>query len=168
MTTLSQWDANLRASLGLIPKSYKQASKIVQKMKSVVDEKDGEHAGFKIRVLGHSKGGGEAIYAAAKQRDKSHQITATALCPSHLSQGLMSDLPDDNLAEAKSYITSYSPVGDPVSALRGKLPQIPGLGMGYHFDGIEGSSPTHLHDQFLAHVTYFCQQAPRSDALPDA
>jgi hypothetical protein len=152
MTTLSQWGANFKAGLGGVPKSYEQAAKLTQEIvKLVGGSKDFE--GFTVRTVGHSKGGGEAMYAALMQEDP---LKCTAFCPSHLSKGLIARLPPDNVARSKDLVESYSPFGDVVSALRGKLPDVPGVGVGSHFPGVPGAGMIDLHDQFLRHVLHHC------------
>lgn len=160
MSTLSQWGANVSAFLGIVPKSYQQASALLGEVKAFYDKNGFEQAqDLKIEVVGHSKGASEAIYAAAKQRDRYYAITATVFCPAHLSSGLMKDLSPENIASAPDYIRSYSPIGDPVSGMRGKLPGIPGLGCGYHFPGIDNSDPIALHVQLIGNISHFRRQA---------
>ena len=158
MTTLSQWGANFKAALGGVPKSYKQAADLSEKIQGLTKNqmRDSElnfsnFSGYNLRLIGHSKGGGEAMYASLKQITP---ITTVTLCPSHLSDGIVKGLPLENVNQAKEKITSYSPYGDPVSALRG-LPGISGLGTGYHFAGDTNGNPIDFHDQFLRHVRHF-------------
>lgn len=145
MTTLSQWGANIAAGLGVEPKSYRQARRLA----GIVQ---GFHRGS-VRIVGHSKGGGEAIYAGLGQLTP---MKVTAFCPSHLNDRLAARIPEGNLDLAAEKVASFSPYGDPVSALRGKLPGISGLGTGYHFEGTN-RDPVDVHDQFLTHVRHFCE-----------
>lgn len=154
MTTLSQWGANFRAGLGIEPKSYGQAAELLA---SVQRQTAGKCT---VRAVGHSKGGGEAMYASMKQATP---VKVSAFCPAHLSNGLINKIPEENRELATNLIDSYSPYGDPVSALRGKLPDTPGIGNGYHFNGIPGRNPIDIHDQFMDHVEHFC-----SDLTPDS
>jgi hypothetical protein len=150
MTTMSQWGANLHAGMGGVPRSYEQAGDLAGKLQERMASTPGME-NFTVRTVGHSKGGGEAMYAALMQKEP---LQATTFCPSHLSQGLINRLPEGNAAKAKELVQSFSPFGDPVSALRGKAPDVPGVGVGVHFDGIKGSSMMHIHDQFMQHVLH--------------
>lgn len=152
MSTLSQWGANLYAGLGGTPRSYRQAEDLLASVQRQL-KSDPDLAGHAIRAIGHSKGGGEAMYAALRSSDP---VPVTAFCPAHLSHGLIKTLPAGNLARAKELVTSYSPYGDPVAGMRGKLPGMQGLGIGHHFHGIPGSSMMDLHDQFQRHVQHHC------------
>ncbi len=158
MTTLSQWGANILAGLGVEPKSYKQAVALVKNVQAEIDTST-LYKGYSVKTIGHSKGGGEAMYASMMQEVP---VPVTALCPAHLSKGLINNIPQQNLEKATTLINSYSPFGDPVSAMRGKLPDMPGIGNGYHFKGIENSSLIDLHDQFNNHVAHFFKAALRS------
>ena len=150
MSTLSQWGANLCAGLGGTPRSYRQAEALLAAVQRRLAT-DPALAGHTVRVLGHSKGGGEAMYAALKARAP---VPVTAFCPAHLSDRLIRQLPEKNLASAKAWVRSFSPKGDPVAGLRGLLPGMHGVGIGHHFDGIPGSSAMNRHDQFHQHVLH--------------
>lgn len=152
MSTLSQWGANLYAGLGGTPKSYRQADELLAAVQRRLAT-DPALAGHTVRVVGHSKGGGEAMYAALKA---STPVPVTAFCPAHLSDRLIKQLPADNLARAKDLVRSVSPIGDPVAGMRGLLPGMNGLGVGHHFAGIPGRSAMHLHNQFHEHVRHHC------------
>lgn len=152
MTSLSQWGTNFKAGLGGVPQSYKQADELVSRIMDKVRTMP-EYEGYSVRTVGHSKGGGEAMFAALRQDTP---IQATTFCPSHLSDGLLKHIPDEALAQSKDLVQSFSPYGDPVSALRGTVPGITSVGQGFHFDGIRGSNPVDLHDQFLKHVEHHC------------
>lgn len=154
MTTLSQWGANILAGLGVEPRSYKQAVALVKNIQNQIDDST-LYKGYSLRTIGHSKGGGEAMYASMMQ-DK--PVPVTAFCPAHLSKGLINNIKKEKLEKATDLISSYSPEGDPVSAMRGKLPDMPGIGKGFHFKGIADSNPVNIHDQFLTHVEHFCKK----------
>ncbi|WP_431053073.1 hypothetical protein [Roseateles sp. L2-2] len=156
MSTLSQWGANLYAGLGGTPKSYRQARTLLATVQELAAGNPA-FQGFTVRVVGHSKGGGEAMYAALSAGTP---VPVTAFCPAHLSDRLVKQLPPGNLARAKDLVQSFSPTGDPVAGLRGLLPGLHGVGVGYHFDGIAGSSAMNLHDQFHRHVLHHCDGAP--------
>jgi hypothetical protein len=155
MSTLSQWGANFHAGIGGTPKSYRQGADLLASMQDRLLS-DPALAGHTVRVVGHSKGGGEAMYAALKTATP---VPVTAFCPAHLSDGLIKQLPQGNLARAKELIQTYSPYGDPVAGMRGKLPGVPGVGVGHHFDGIPGSGAASLHSQFRKHVLHYCDEA---------
>lgn len=152
MSTLTQWGANICAGIGGTPKSYQQGAALLGSLRGLVAT-DPAFIGCTVRVVGHSKGGGEAMYASLKS---SEPVKVTAFCPAHLSDGLIKQLPAENLSRAKDLIASYSPHGDPIAAMRGKLPGVSGVGIGCHFDGIPGSSAASLHSQFRRHVLHYC------------
>lgn len=154
-STLSQWGANIFAGLGGTPRSYKQASTLLSQLQQRM-RSDPTLAGLTLRVVGHSKGAGEAMFAALGAKAP---VPVTAFCPAHLSEGLIKQLPACNLARAKELVASYSPYGDPVAAMRGKLPRMPGVGAGYHFDGIPKQGAMHRHDRFHEHVAHWCAGA---------
>lgn len=156
MSTLSQWGANLYAGVGGTPKSYRQAATILAAVQRRMAEDPKKYGGHTLRVVGHSKGGGEAMYASLKS---AQPVEVTAFCPSHLSDGLLKELPKENLDRAKELVSSFSPKGDPVAGLRGKLIGLHGVGKGHHFEGVPGSSMMNLHDQFHRHVEHFCDQS---------
>lgn len=155
MSTLSQWGANLCAGLGGTPRSYRQADALLAAVQRRLAT-DPAWAGHTLRVVGHSKGGGEAMYAALKATTP---VPVTAFCPAHLSDRLIRQLPETHLARAKELVRSFSPKGDPVAGMRGILPGMHGVGIGHHFDGIPGSSAMNLHDQFHQHVLHHHQCA---------
>jgi hypothetical protein len=148
LSTVKQWGANLLAGLGVVPTSYKQAAQFTQGILAMLPQA-GLPEGTQLRTIGHSKGGGEAMFAALSQ---AQPLTCTAFCPSHLQKGLIDRLPPDNVARAPELVTSISPYGDPVSALRGTVPFIDGLGTGIHFQSPLDGNMLDLHDQFLKHV----------------
>ena len=155
MSTLSQWGANLYAGLGGTPKSYRQAADLLAAVQKGMKE-DPALQGFSLRVVGHSKGGGEAMYASLKSETP---VPVTAFCPAHLSDGLVKQLPAENLKRAKDLVASFSPQGDPVAGMRGKLPGMQGVGAGFHFPAIPKRSAMNVHDQFQEHVQHYCRTA---------
>jgi hypothetical protein len=157
-TSLSQWGTNVKAGLGRTPRSYAQAAELVARLQENIRTRP-EYQGYRLRTVGHSKGGGEATYAALRQAEP---VPATVFCPWHLSDGLLRQLPTANLDRAKTLVQSYAPYGDPVAALRGSLPGIHGVGREFRFEGIKGSNPIDLHDQFLKHLVHYCERARRA------
>ncbi|WP_431103496.1 hypothetical protein [Roseateles noduli] len=151
-STMAQWGANLKAGAGHLPESYRQAADLLLETQNHLQQPS-ELKGFAVRVVGHSKGANEAIFASLRAQNP---VPVTAFCPPHLSDGLVHRLPPRNLARATELVESFSPRGDVVSALRSLLPNVHGLGIGHHFDGIPGKGTIHVHDRFDEHVTHYC------------
>jgi hypothetical protein len=155
-STMTQWGANLKAGRGSLPESYRQAAELLQALQTqLVEQPPSGLEGCTARVVGHSKGGGEAIFAGLMSPTPAK---VTAFCPSHLSDGLVKRLPAQNLSRATDLVESYSPRGDMVSGLRGLLPNVKGVGVGHHFDGIPGKRGIHVHDRFDLHVKHYCKE----------
>jgi hypothetical protein len=148
--TMHQWRANANAALGITPVSYKQAALLAQALQRLL-ALDARYEGYTLRLTGHSKGGGEAMYAALKADTPMH---ATVFSPAHLSAGLIAELPLVNLERAPELIESYTVRGDPIPALRGRLPGMEGLGSGYRINGIPGKSALHRHSYAHRHFKY--------------
>ncbi|ANH67372.1 hypothetical protein [Mitsuaria sp. 7] len=158
-STMTQWGANLKAGRGVLPESYRQAGELLQALQAQLRLPSSAPEGCTVRVVGHSKGGGEAIFAGLMSPDP---VRVTAFCPSHLSDGLVKLLPPENLKKAKDLVESFSPRGDIVSGLRGLLPNVHGVGVGHHFDGIPGKRWIHVHDRFDEHVKHYCGETEAS------
>jgi hypothetical protein len=148
---LRQSLANASAALGRAPGSYRQASALADALVTRM-AKDPAHAGFALRLTGHSKGGGEAMYAALRGDTP---IPATVFAPAHLTTGLIANLCPESVAKARDLIESYSAYGDPVPALRHLVPGMHGLGLAHHFRGMPGKGPIHLHAHTDLHLAHY-------------
>jgi hypothetical protein len=156
MTSLSQWKTNFSAGVGKEPVSYMQAVMIVDTVQDATDiGKNGPFSGYTVRTVGHSKGGGEAAYAALNRQVP---LQSTGFCSAHLSQGLIDRINEtnpNNLNSAPALVQTFSPFKDPVSGLRNLLPNLPGVGTGYHFNGDETESLITFHAKVDMHFSFF-------------
>jgi hypothetical protein len=150
-TTLRQNFANAGAALGMAAASYKQAAMLARALQQRLAD-DAGCRGYTLHLTGHSKGAGEAMYAALSADTP---LRATVFAPAHLSTGLIARLRPENLARATELIESYSVLGDPVPALRGRMPGMPGVGVGHHFEGIPLKSAMHGHVYTDKHFAYY-------------
>ena len=151
VSSLKQWGANFKAAGGGVPQSYARAAALLRTLQSHA-KADPSLKDYRIRLVGHSKGAGEAMYASL---NAATPVRVTAFCPAHLHDSLVKSA-KDRIAETKELIESFSPQGDIVPALRGWVPSMHGIGIGHHFAGIQGRNPVDLHDQFHEHVQAYC------------
>jgi hypothetical protein len=164
-TTMRQNFANVSAALGVTPTSYKQATTLARILQQWTErdsktEKEPNYAGFSLHLTGHSKGGGEAMYAALKADTP---IPATVFSPAHLSSGLIADLPFQNLEHATELIESYSAQGDFVPALRPLFGS--GVGTECFFSPKPHKSGLDAHVHVDKHLTYYVGQKIRLRTL---
>lgn len=142
-----QWVTNGGAAAGFEMPSYRQAKLLVQHLSDHLAGKD-----YKLSLVGHSKGGGEAIYAALSLPEG---LPAFVLGTSHLSEGLVNRLPAENVRAALSLVTSAYVEGDPVAGLIPSLPfvQIRPMGVEYVIpaDPAKSSGWLGAHDQYEEH-----------------
>ena len=103
--TLKQWIANAKnAVLGKTPDSYKQAKILTDKVLQMMDANP-RYQGFKLTVSGHSKGGGEAAYAALA-RDK--PLEAICFSSAEMGREMHDSLTSEQKANASRYVTHYN------------------------------------------------------------
>lgn len=111
-----QWLANGEAGLGVEPESYKQAATLAQELQLAMTN---GHSGAKyhdydLSLTGHSKGGGEASYAAIMMEKP---VKATVFSPAPLSDGLLDKAREENVKRLPDLVKSFSVKGDPVPEL---------------------------------------------------
>jgi len=171
--SVAQWAANLKAGLGLSklgvePKSYRQAKAAVKTLGTVIE--DGPYAGYRLRVLGHSKGAGEATHAGLSNATPESPIEVEGFSSSHLSQGLIAQLPapSRDLPFAQRWVHHYVVKGDVVPGLsKLRFLRIPGIGTEHHYpqDPAVGWGPlsAHVHnvDHLRGHVDRQTSSSPR-------
>lgn len=138
-----QWVTNAAEGLGEFCKSYDQARQLVGLVGQMTS--GGEAAGpgglkggrssplaqCELQVVGHSKGGGEAAFAALSQKNPPR---AHVFSPAHLSDSAIRMLPRENVQAAKDLVQAYSVEGDTVPRLREHL----------SFIGIKGVGTEHM------------------------
>ncbi|USE35054.1 hypothetical protein [Endozoicomonas sp. SCSIO W0465] len=151
--SLNQWIANAKnAVLGKTPDSYEQARQLTQNVQMMVAS-DPVYNGFTFTVSGHSKGGGEAAYAALSL-DK--PVKAICFSSAELGKEMRDSIPEKTKAQAARYITHYNIQGDIV----------PNIGRVAHGLGHIGkvttlpaehswNSPLDRHDKFTRHINNF-------------
>ncbi len=163
--SLKQWIANGKnALLGKIPDSYKQAEAFTKKVQDLIS-KDEKYEGAELSVSGHSKGGGEAAFAAISLNKDSLNAGANtkpiqAICFSSTELG--SNI-HDNFSEwqkdnASRHVTHYHIEGDAVpnaSKVFGGLGHL-GKVITVPSDS-KISGPLDRHGQFNRHINHYAK-----------
>ncbi|NRF72167.1 hypothetical protein HLB44_34805 [Aquincola sp. S2] len=152
-----QWVTNVSAGFGNEEASYRQARELVGKAVELAGEN------VTVRTAGHSKGGGEAMYAALAQTPP---LNADVFSPSHLSSGLISRLPKANVDTASKGVRAYSVSKDLVPKIRSVLPWgAAGVGRDHFFPADptkgHGMSPYNVHVWFTEHLDSYIEKALR-------
>lgn len=167
--TLKQWIANAKnAVFGTIPDSYKQASELTGKLQAMM-ALDPQYKDFTLTVSGHSKGGGEASYAALSQKEPVHAICFSS---AELGKQMQASIPEETKANAASFVSHYYVEGDavPVMSKNALIKRLGGqLG---HLGTIatlpadsKSASGLDRHDKFTRHIQHFAkpQDVSKSD-----
>lgn len=154
--TFKQWVANAQNTLRFErPASYLQAKEFTKEVIFFMDFLN-KYQDYKLVISGHSKGGGEATYAALCQ-----QAPVKALCfaSAELGDKLLSDIPAEHRVAASHFITHYLIEGDLVPKVGTLLPGLELLGLIFTLPPQHPwDSPLDRHDQFVRHIRHFCSQ----------
>ncbi|WP_194842453.1 hypothetical protein [Endozoicomonas sp. OPT23] len=151
--TFRQWVANGKnAVLGKTPDSYQQAKALTNKLLELQSSTP-ELSSYELKLSGHSKGAGEATYAALA-RDK--PLKAICFGSAQLGRSMQKEIPEENRKDSSLFITHFNIKGDLVPKMGnfrnglghlGKVVTLPGE----HF----WQNPMHRHDRFAHHVDHF-------------
>ena len=155
-STLQQWGANIsNAVFGKTPHSYRQAKTLADELVKL-QAQNPEYKDHTIVLSGHSKGAGEATYAALNRETP---LKAECFCSAQLGSGMQNELPEESKAHAADYVTHYNIKGDLVPKM-GNMRN--GLG---HIGNVVSlpaehawNSPVHRHDRFDLHVDHFANR----------
>lgn len=158
--TLRQWIANGKnAVLGKTPDSYRQASELTQKVQRFIAT-DPKYKDYTLTVSGHSKGGGEAAYAALSQEEPVHAICFSS---AELGKEMRESIPEETRANAAAHIHHYYIEGDAVPTM-GDNALIKKTGKPGHIGKVttlpaddEGAGGLDRHDQFVRHIHHFAK-----------
>ena len=160
--TLRQWIANGKnAVLGKAPDSYRQASELTQKIQRLMAT-DPKYKDYTLTVSGHSKGGGEAAYAALSQKEP---VRAICFSSAELGKEMRESIPEETRANAAAHIHHYYIEGDAVPTM-GDNALIKKTGKPGHIGKVttlpaddEGASGLDRHDKFVRHIHDFAKSA---------
>jgi hypothetical protein len=151
--------ANVTAGLGWAPQSYLQADALAKALAEQLAP-----TGYGLRLVGHSKGGGEASFAALMSKPP---LPANVFNPAHLSAGLVAMLPRHDETEVHDTVHAYSVEGDLVPGLRNLVSTVVGAGT-EHFvpaDVTVGQDLLTLHGEFPRHIMNQCEEAEVASLL---
>jgi hypothetical protein len=160
-----QWGANkANATNYAIPDSYKQAAQITQGVIDMIKD-DPVYKEYSVVTSGHSKGGGEAAFAALKSTGQTKTDGTTtptkAICFSsaEFGRGIIDSLNEQEKTKALDSITHYNIAGDLVPKMGklltglshlGKIITLPASGR------IPG--PLDRHDKFNKQIMQYAMQ----------
>ncbi|MDP0587774.1 MAG: hypothetical protein QS748_00595 [Candidatus Endonucleobacter bathymodioli] len=151
--SLPQWLGNYKNAISnKIPKSYVQAKKLTNIVKAKM-ESDPNYQGYTLKLSGHSKGAGEAAYAALSQ-DK--PLQALCFSSAQLGSKMREDISDTNKEKAPECISHYAIQGDIVpnmDVLRKHLGHLGTLTTIPAKSPLDG--PLDRHDKFHQHISSF-------------
>jgi hypothetical protein len=147
---VKQWAANIKETFGGVPQSYQQAARIVRSMQAMTQDAGSPYAGYSISTVGHSKGGGEAVFAALAQREPVH---AYGFSSAHMGRPMLNHLPKENVARAKELVEHLHVKNDPVPNTRYLIPMVQAVGVERVIPAKDlALNPIMRHDQFLSHI----------------
>ena len=157
-STLQQWRANIgNAVFGKTPRSYCQAKVCTDELVRLTTAEGSPYKDYNIVLSGHSKGAGEATYAAL---NREHPLKAECFCSAQLGSGMQKELPEESKRNAGQYVTHYNIKGDLVPKM-GNMRN--GLG---HIGNVVSlpaehawNSPVQRHDRFDLHIDHFANKA---------
>ena len=152
--TFHQWVANAQNTLRFErPASYLQAKELTEEVIFFIDFLN-EYRDYKLVLSGHSKGGGEATYAALCQQTP---VNAVCFASAELGELLLEDIPGEHRVAASHFITHYLIEGDLVPKVGTLLPGLELLGLIITLPSQHRwDSPLDRHDQFVRHIRHFC------------
>lgn len=150
---LPQWLGNFKNAISnKVPTSYTQAKELASAVKSQMAS-DPSYQGFTLKLSGHSKGGGEASYAALSQEEP---LQAICFSSAQLGSKMREGISEANKEKAGECISHYAVKGDLVPKMNvlrkhlghlGKLTMIPAQSA--------LNSPLDRHDKFHKHIANF-------------
>ena len=151
--SLNQWIANAKNALfGKVPDSYTQAKVITKKLQLVM-QTDPHYQNAKLIISGHSKGGGEAAYAALSQAQPPEAICFSS---AELGKGVLQSLSETSKANAARYVSHYNIQGDMVPNLSKVHSKLGHVGKVFTIPCISKSdSSIDRHDKFTRHIRHF-------------
>ncbi len=162
--TAMHWAGNAKnAVFGGIPESYNKASQILKTLLEISETplKEGDSApGFTVSVSGHSKGAGEAAYAAIKNYSPGKEaIKATCFCTAEFGRGIQSELlthfkSEESVIEASKGVRHCLIAGDKVPEMSQFFSKLTNVGTSITLNSqVKGQNHAlGRHDKFAAHV----------------
>lgn len=155
-TSLRQWQANLQnAFFNKIPTSYKQAAHLTRAVIAYTHKASNPYQGYRIITSGHSKGGGEATFAALKQDP---MLTAYCFGSAELGAGLLASTQKSPAQLNEADITHYNIAGDIIPNMRQLFSNLTLIGQTITFPALLYQSPLGRHDQFLPTIMKYAER----------
>ena len=154
--TRRQWKSNIQNALGRgTPKNFSQARMLTQNLTQKLQDSP-QYDANKLILLGHSKGGAEATFAALSQPVPPQVF---AFSSAELHKNTLKLLPKENLAQAKELIHVVNISKDIVPNV-GKITPLSLTPVG----SVMTLPAKHLysgerHDSFLQHVTAYAKKS---------
>ncbi|NGZ13677.1 hypothetical protein HGG78_07960 [Vibrio aestuarianus] len=160
-TTARQWQANAKnAILGEKPASYQQAKCLATEI--VTAMKGEKYKDYSLSFSGHSKGGGEAAYAAAMVSTPENPVKAECFSSAQFSHSILTEVNSElapygpeQAKKAVSGIKHYKIQGDVVPNMHRVRPTLSHIGKVMtlpRFDIRGANNIVGCHDRFYAHI----------------
>lgn len=152
--TLRQWIANAKnAVLGKTPDSYRQARELTDTLLSTVQGEGSAFKEFTVKVSGHSKGAGEATFAALARKQP---VEAICFSSAQLGSGMQKEIPLSSKQNSANYVRHYNIKGDLVPKLGNVRNGLGHLGNVVTLPAKHAwNNPVNRHDQFAHHIDHF-------------
>ncbi|WP_281646787.1 lipase family protein [Parendozoicomonas sp. Alg238-R29] len=156
-STLKQWGANIKnAIFGKTPHSYRQAKALTDELLRLTDTKSSGYEDYSVVLSGHSKGAGEATYAAL---NRAQPLKAECFCSAQLGSGMQNELPESSKTDADKYVSHYNIKGDVVPKLGNMRNGLGHIGNVTTFSAEHAwNSPVQRHDRFDLHIGHYANK----------